>query len=85
MTPDLILGSSNYRSRGAIGAATTARRITVLGVIGLLVATSSAMVFGSCRCSWCGSWVPPLPLGLFEGIAEVTTSLAKIVSGFVSD
>jgi MFS family permease len=62
------------------------RHIAVLGIISLLTATSSAMVYGLLPVflvQVLGATVASV--GLIEGIAEATTSLMKIVSGFASD
>jgi MFS family permease len=62
------------------------RHIVVLGIISLLTATSSAMVYGLLPVFLVrvlGATVASV--GLIEGIAEAMTSLAKIVSGFASD
>ena len=62
------------------------RHILVLGVISLLTAMSSAMVYGLLPVFLVrvlGATVASV--GVIEGIAEATTSLAKIVSGVASD
>ncbi len=62
------------------------RHIVVLGIISLLTATSSAMVYGLLPVFLVrvlGATVASV--GLIEGIAEATTSLMKIISGFASD
>jgi MFS family permease len=62
------------------------RHIAVLGIISLLTATSSAMVYGLLPVflvQVLGATVASV--GLIEGIAEAMTSLMKIVSGFASD
>ena len=62
------------------------RHILVLGVISLLTAASSAMVYGLLPVFLVrvlGATVASV--GVIEGIAEAMTSLAKIVSGVASD
>ena len=62
------------------------RHILVLGIISLLTAMSSAMVYGLLPVFLVrilGATVASV--GVIEGVAEATTSLAKIVSGFASD
>jgi MFS family permease len=62
------------------------RHILVLGIISLLTAMSSAMVYGLLPVFLVrvlGATVASV--GVIEGVAEAMTSLAKIVSGFVSD
>jgi MFS family permease len=62
------------------------RHIAVLGIISLLTATSSAMVYGLLPVFLVrvlGATVASV--GLIEGVAEAMTSLMKIVSGFASD
>src|SRR5512146_1990399 len=62
------------------------RHILVLGIISLLTAMSSAMVYGLLPVflvQVLGANVASV--GVIEGVAEAMTSLAKIVSGVVSD
>ena len=62
------------------------RHILVLGIISLLTATSSAMVYGLLPVFLVrvlGATVASV--GLIEGAAEAMTSLMKIISGFASD
>jgi MFS family permease len=62
------------------------RHIVVLGVISLLTAMSSAMVYGLLPVFLVrvlGATVASV--GLIEGIAEAMTSFMKIISGFASD
>jgi MFS family permease len=62
------------------------RHIAVLGIISLLTATSSAMVYGLLPVFLVrvlGATVASV--GLIEGVAEAMTSLTKIASGFASD
>ncbi len=62
------------------------RHIVVLGIISLLTATSSAMVYGLLPVFLVrvlGATVASV--GVIEGVAEAMTSLTKIVSGFASD
>lgn len=62
------------------------RHILVLGIISLLTATSSAMVYGLLPVFLVrvmGATV--VSVGLIEGVAEATTSLMKIISGYASD
>ena len=62
------------------------RHILVLGIISLLTATSSAMVYGLLPVFLVrvlGATVASV--GLIEGVAEGTTSLVKIISGYASD
>lgn len=62
------------------------RHIAVLGVISLLTAMSSAMVYGLLPVFLVrvlGATVASV--GLIEGIAEAMTSFMKIISGFASD
>ena len=60
--------------------------ITVLGLISLLTAMSSAMVYGLLPVflvSVLGATA--LSVGFIEGIAEATASVAKVFSGVLSD
>ena len=62
------------------------RHIVVLGIISLLTAMSSAMVYGLLPVFLVrvlGATVASV--GVIEGVAEAMTSLTKIVSGFASD
>lgn len=62
------------------------RDIVVLGIISLLTATSSAMVYGLLPVFLMrvlGATVASI--GLIEGLAEAMTSLVKIISGIGSD
>ncbi|HEY5216242.1 MAG TPA: MFS transporter [Pseudolabrys sp.] len=62
------------------------RHIVVLGIISLLTAMSSAMVYGLLPVFLVrvlGATVASV--GLIEGIAEAMTSFMKIISGFASD
>jgi MFS family permease len=62
------------------------RHIVVLGIISLLTAMSSAMVYGLLPVFLV--WVlgaTVASVGLIEGIAEAMTSFMKIISGFASD
>ena len=62
------------------------RHIVVLGIISLLTAMSSAMVYGLLPVFLVrvlGATVASV--GVIEGVAEAMTSLTKILSGFASD
>jgi MFS family permease len=62
------------------------RHIVVLGIISLLTATSSAMVYGLLPVFLVrvlGATVASV--GLIEGTAEAMTSFVKVISGFASD
>ncbi len=62
------------------------RDIAVLGIISLLTATSSAMVYGLLPVFLVRVLgVTVASVGIIEGIAEAMTSLTKIISGFASD
>ena len=62
------------------------RHIAVLGIISLLTATSSAMVYGLLPVFLVRVLgVSVASVGLIEGIAEAMTSLTKMVAGFASD
>ena len=62
------------------------RHIFVLGIISLLTATSSAMVYGLLPVFLVqGLGATVVSVGLIEGVAEATTSLMKIISGYASD
>jgi MFS family permease len=62
------------------------RNVVALGVVSLLMATSSQMIHGllpAFMVTVLGASV--MAVGLVEGIAEATNSLAKVASGMLSD
>src|ERR1035437_1272641 len=62
------------------------RQILVLGVISLLTAMSSAMVYGLLPVFLVRVLgVTMASVGLIEGIAEAMTSFTKIIAGYASD
>src|SRR5689334_25436704 len=62
------------------------RRVVLLGVISLLTATSSAMIYGLLPVFLVKTMgVSTISVGLIEGAAEATTALANIASGLTSD
>jgi MFS family permease len=68
------------------GQASLPRHIVVLGVISLLTAASSAMIYGLLPVFLVRVMgVTMASVGLIEGLAEAATSLAKIGSGLASD
>lgn len=80
----LVSGSSIPRREPS--ARGLSRNVVLLGVVSLLTAMSSAMVYGLLPVfivKVLGASVAAV--GLLEGAAEATTSLMKIVSGVLSD
>ena len=78
------------RAKGPEGGGHETRRLSrhiiVLGVIGFLTAMSSAMVYGLLPVFLVKVLHATMAtVGVIEGAAEATTSLAKIVSGVASD
>src|SRR5665647_3734781 len=62
------------------------RHIVVLGIISLLTAMSSAMVYGLLPVFLVRVLgVTMASVGLIEGIAEAMTSFTKIIAGYASD
>src|SRR6188768_3012798 len=62
------------------------RNVWILGFASLLMDTSSEMIHGLLPLFLVGTLgVSALTLGLIEGVAEATASIAKIFSGALSD